>query len=133
LAAHIKVRLAGDALLDGLLDLNVCSALQLEGAAGGLFYIVRAHGPFDVDGVGPVTLDQVGVVAVDGAQQLAQGALGDRVEPSGRSAGLGDQFQGQGAQVSVAAGEHGLHGRRVAVHAFSADVSAGFRETNRLI
>jgi hypothetical protein len=78
-----------------------------------------------------MALDQVGVVAVDGSQQVAQRRLGDRVQPPGGLRGRGDQGKGEIGQVprvAVAAGEHGLHCGRVADHV----AVPIFAETNRL-
>jgi hypothetical protein len=69
-----------DPLLDFALAADVGQALNLQMAPCGFSGVILPHGPFDLNGVGAVPLDQVRVVAVDHAKQFGYGLLRNRVQ-----------------------------------------------------
>lgn len=56
-------------------------AFKLQVASGRFGVVLLLHGPDDIVGVSVVPFDEIGVVAVDDAQQFAQGLQGNRVLP----------------------------------------------------
>jgi hypothetical protein len=85
---RICFRLVGKGVVDFLLAGNVSQAFLLQLSVGGVSGIVLPHGPFDIDRVGTVPLDEIGIVTVDNPQQTCNPLLGGSVQLSAQSGGL---------------------------------------------
>jgi hypothetical protein len=81
LSSDVEGRFLLQACLHGPLYHDMGNTFQLQVALGRFGIVLLLHGPDDIVGMGVVPLYQVGVVAVDDAQQFAQGLQRYRMLP----------------------------------------------------
>jgi hypothetical protein len=86
--------------------------------------IVSPHGTLNVDGVGAVSFDKVGIVAVDKAQQFDNRLLRYRVQLPAESGRPADDLAGQVFKFRCPRWEQRLHMCWFMIH--FADVLAGY-------
>ena len=88
------------ACVDRRLHGDVGSRLELEVTAPGLGDQIRPQRAFDVDGSGIVTLDEVGVVAVQSSHEITDGRGRIGGQAPGQPSSLGTQQEGEVAQLT---------------------------------
>jgi hypothetical protein len=89
----LQIWIMRESLFDGLLNLDVRPALQLEGTFGRVCGEIRTHRPFDIGRMGVVAFDEVGIVAIDRPEKRAQGLLSHGMKSTCGPCGFRDQAQ----------------------------------------
>lgn len=79
-AGNIEVRVLPEAGLDCSLAVDMSEAFFLQVTPGRIAGIILTHGPFNIDKVGAVSFNEVGIVAVDELQEFDDCLLRDRVQ-----------------------------------------------------
>ncbi len=68
----------------GTLGVNMGQAFQLQLPPGRITGIILPHGALNVDGVGTVAFDEIGIIAVDDSQEFNDRIPGNRMELSAK-------------------------------------------------
>lgn len=68
--------------VDHALDLDMGARLELEVSPDAILGIVAGERPIDLDGMGIVALDEVGIIAVHRPHEVAQTRLKPRRDPT---------------------------------------------------
>lgn len=80
------------------------ASLKLEVSLSRLCCIVSCQGPVDIKWCGVVTFDQIGVIAVHGADEVADGGAHNVIEPAPEGTGPLNQFNDKVIQLTPTIG-----------------------------
>ncbi|MEW6519579.1 MAG: hypothetical protein AB1461_09215 [Thermodesulfobacteriota bacterium] len=81
---YIEIRIISEVQFNRPLAGDMSEAFYLQVTLGGITGIVLVHSALNIDRVSAVPLNEVGIIAIDEAQQFNDRLLGDRVKLSAK-------------------------------------------------
>ncbi len=90
----IKIGILTEADLYCPLAVDMCEAFFLQVTLGGIFRIVLPHGTFNINGMGAMPFNKVGIIAVNQAQEINNRLLRHWMQLAAKGSRTADYFAG---------------------------------------